>query len=125
VNTAGPIAYDSGKGEIFVTNADFGSVSVISDSTNTVIANITSEIQPLGLAYDSGKGEIFVANSEHNMVSVISDSSGTSASPSPTAPEFSTACLILVVVAVVVAGLLVYFKKRKRQADVYSFRFLN
>ncbi len=32
------VAYDSAKGEIFVTNASPGTVSVISDSTNTVIA---------------------------------------------------------------------------------------
>jgi len=34
------IVYDSGKGEIFVSNGQDNTVSVISDSTNTVIATI-------------------------------------------------------------------------------------
>jgi DNA-binding beta-propeller fold protein YncE len=52
------IAYDSGMGEIFVTNIFGQSVSMISDRTNTVLTTI-----PLsganGVAYDPVKGEIF------------------------------------------------------------------
>ena len=75
------VAYDSGKGEIFVINWDSSSVSVISDSTNTVITNVTVS-GPTGIAYDSGKGEIFVTNGGSwsaygNTVSVISDSTNT------------------------------------------------
>jgi len=66
-------AYDSGKGEIFVTQDD-GTVSVIRDSDNTVVATTPVGSQPLGVAYDSGKGEIFVANEGAGFVSVISDS---------------------------------------------------
>ena len=69
------VAYDSGKGELFVSNAENDTISVISDSTNTVIANVTLGIVPWGVAYDSGKGEIFVAGS--GKVSVISDSTNT------------------------------------------------
>lgn len=71
------VAYDSGKGEIFVTNLGDGTVSVISDETNTVIATIKVGRYPRGLAYDSGKGMIYVVNSGNNSVSVISDSTNT------------------------------------------------
>ncbi len=95
------IAYDSGKGEIFVAIAGSNSVSVISDSSNTVVANVTVGSLPHGVAYDSSKGEIFVANTNDGTVSVISDVSGTSVSSSPTVPEFSNQALILVVLAMV------------------------
>jgi YVTN family beta-propeller protein len=65
------VAYDSGKGEVFVANST--NVSVISDATNKVIATIPVGSVPTGLAYDGGKGEVFVANSGSNNVSVISD----------------------------------------------------
>ncbi len=71
------VAYDSGKGEIFVANAGSNTVSVISDSTNAAVANVTVGNRPAGVAYDSGKGEIFVANYLSNTVSVISDSTNT------------------------------------------------
>ena len=50
-------------------------VSVISDSSNTVIATINVGAGPLGLVYDSSKSEIFVSNelSSGNDISVISD----------------------------------------------------
>ncbi len=68
------IAYDSAKGEIFVSNGQDNTVSVISDSTNTVIATIPVGAYPYGVAYDSAKGEIFVVNLHDNNVMVISDS---------------------------------------------------
>src|SRR5256885_7509941 len=68
------IAYDSGKGEMFVTDERSNNVTVISDSTNAVIANIPVGSYPIGLACDSGKGEVFVTNSGSNNVTVISDS---------------------------------------------------
>ena len=34
-------------------------VSVISDATNTVLANVTVGNPPRGVAYDSAKGEVF------------------------------------------------------------------
>ena len=70
-------AYDSDKGEIFITNADYGSVSVISDSTNTAVENILVGSLPLGVVYDSGVGEVFVANYASDSVSVISDQTNT------------------------------------------------
>ncbi len=67
------LAYDSGKGEIFVVNqgattvvgsvdASAGTLSVISDATNTVVATVPLGDFPSAIAYDSGKGELFVAN---------------------------------------------------------------
>ena len=55
---SGPVsvAYDSGKGEIFVTNNGGNNVSVISDSSNRVVASIPVGYAPDGVAYDSGKG---------------------------------------------------------------------
>src|SRR5208283_2417017 len=57
------VAYDSGKGEIFVTDFFNNTVSVISDENNTVIATVGVGNNPVGVAYDSGKGEVFVADS--------------------------------------------------------------
>ncbi len=74
-NPAG-VAYDSGKGEIFVANEGGSTVSVITDTTNAVVATITVSY-PIGVVYDSGKGEVFVTSAGSNMVSVISDSTNT------------------------------------------------
>jgi len=72
------VAYDSGKGEIFVTDAGpswaGNTVSIISDSTNTVVATVSVGSDPIGVAYDFGKGEVFVTNWASGTVSVISDS---------------------------------------------------
>ncbi len=68
------IAYDSGMNELFVTT-DPGTVYVISDSSNTVVANVTVGDSPAGLAYDASKGEVFVTNFDSQTVSVISDKS--------------------------------------------------
>lgn len=68
------VVYDSGKGEIFVA-AGANTVSVISDSNNTVVVNVTVGNSPYGLAYDSAKGEVFVFNEAGGTLSVISDSS--------------------------------------------------
>src|SRR2546422_11739630 len=67
------VAYDSGKGEVFVTNYVDDTVSVISDVTNTVVATVSVGRCPWGVAYDSGKGEVFVTNHIVETVSVISD----------------------------------------------------
>src|SRR3989440_11556609 len=68
------IVYDGGKGELFVTDERSNNVTVISDSTNAVIANIPVGSYPIGLAYDSGQGEVVVTNSGSKNVTVISDS---------------------------------------------------
>lgn len=67
------IAYDPGTGEMYVANFGSNTVSVISDSTNTVVATIEVGTQPKNIAYDSGKDEMFVTNWGSDTVSVISD----------------------------------------------------
>ena len=54
------ITYDAGRNEIFVTNLATNTVSTISISNNTLVANVTVGNIPEGVAYDSGTGEIFV-----------------------------------------------------------------
>ncbi|MGB9003967.1 MAG: YncE family protein, partial [Nitrosotalea sp.] len=71
------VAYDSGKGEVFVANKLSNTVSVISDSSNTTVATVSVGTNPLGVAYDPAKGEVFVANTGSNSVSIISDTSNT------------------------------------------------
>jgi YVTN family beta-propeller protein len=71
------IAYDSGKGEIYLTNGDFHLVYVISDSDNTVVATIPVGDTPSGITYDPSKGELFATNFKADTVSVISDSNYT------------------------------------------------
>jgi YVTN family beta-propeller protein len=67
------VAYDSGRGEIFVANYGSNTASVISDTTYAVVATVSIGSEPYGVAYDSGKGEIFVTNYGSNTVSVILD----------------------------------------------------
>ncbi len=67
------ITYDSAKGEIFVSSMHNNTVSVISDTTHTVIATIPVGNGPRGLVYDSAKGEIFVCSSGDSKVYVIDD----------------------------------------------------
>lgn len=73
------IAYDSGTGGIFVANPGQynapGTVSVISDKTDTIVSNVTVGNCPNALTYDSSQGEVFVSNIVDNIVSVISDAS--------------------------------------------------
>jgi YVTN family beta-propeller protein len=86
------VAYDSGKGEVYVANSVSNTVSVISDATNTVVASVAVGSGPptggyglLDIAYDSAKGEIFAGNWNNNTVSVISDALSATSSPSTTA----------------------------------------
>lgn len=65
------MAYDSGKGEIFVSDEPYG-VWVMNDRTYVFIATITVEASSGAIVYDSAKSEVFVAN--YNQVSVINDS---------------------------------------------------
>ncbi len=66
------MVYDSGKGEIFVSDAHDGHVYVFSDSNNAIVATIGVETSAGEMVYDSAKSEVFVAN--YNQVSVINDS---------------------------------------------------
>src|SRR5208337_691019 len=80
------MAYDSSKGEVYVANMADNTVSVISDSTHSVVAtvnmvpqsNLDSSLpQACAAAYDSANGKIYVAILFMNRVSTISDSTHT------------------------------------------------
>jgi YVTN family beta-propeller protein len=64
-------AFDSANGYIYVTNPNSKNVSVISGSTNKVIACIGVGSEPYGAAFDSANGYIYVTNANSNNVSVI------------------------------------------------------
>lgn len=70
------MTYDPANGEIFVVNrggCGTGTVSVISDSNDSVVTTIAVGSCPQAIAYDSKVNEVFVTNSDSNNVSVISD----------------------------------------------------
>jgi YVTN family beta-propeller protein len=72
------IAYDSALHEIYVTNQGAGTVSVISDKSNSVVATIDLNANAnhggiSNIVYDSGKGEMFVSSYTYGGVIVISD----------------------------------------------------
>jgi len=69
----GGIAYDSSNGNVYVTNFNSNSVSVINGATNKVIGRIAVGSNPWGVAYDPSNGHVYVANS-NSTVSVISTS---------------------------------------------------
>ncbi len=69
------LVYDSGKGEIYVSDQVNG-ISVVSDSRNAVIATVT-DTPANDMGYDSGKNEIFATIWGNNNVSVISDATNT------------------------------------------------
>ena len=69
------IAYDPKMGEIFVTNAESNSISVINDVTDRVVSTIPLG-NPMSAAYDSATGQVFVTSAASGTVSAISDSSG-------------------------------------------------
>jgi YVTN family beta-propeller protein len=109
-------AYDSGMGEVFVTNGQDDTVSVISDSTHTVVATINVGSYPYGVAYDSGKGEIFVANAVSNTVSVISGASG--ASDSTGSVDWTIWIIVIVVIIILLILLLLIWYSRQRKLKV-------
>ncbi|MGA2664539.1 MAG: hypothetical protein ABSF83_06330 [Nitrososphaerales archaeon] len=67
------VAYDPGRGEVFVVNSGTGIVSVISDSNDSILTSVTVGQAPYRDVYDPGRGEVFVADYGANSVSVISD----------------------------------------------------
>jgi YVTN family beta-propeller protein len=66
------IAFDSANGDLYMTG--LSTVSVLSSSTNQVIATIPVGTNSLGIAYDSANGNMYAANYGDNTVSVLSSS---------------------------------------------------
>ncbi|MGP8077089.1 MAG: YncE family protein [Thermoplasmata archaeon] len=94
------LAYDSGKGEIFVAVSNTsinqphhgnhaGNVSVINDTSNTVVAKVRVGVGPVQLAYDSARGEVFATNFYSGTVSVISDATNSVIATIPLEPYLS------------------------------------
>ena len=76
------LACDSAKGEVFIADEADDDVSVISDSTDKIVATVAVGVYPTGVVYDPAKGEVFVTNQGalpsrdfviNSSVSVISD----------------------------------------------------
>ena len=67
------VAYDAGKGELWVVDSGAGKVLALSDKSYAVLATVGVGQSPYRDVYDAGKGEVFVANYGANTVSVISD----------------------------------------------------
>ena len=85
------VAYDSGRGDVFVANAGGNTVSVIADSDNKVVATVGAGGDPTAVAYDSARGTVFVTGYSAGIVSVISDSAlGSGATTSTTSSTTST-----------------------------------
>ncbi len=73
----GPIAYDSALHELYVANQASGTISVISDTTNSIVTTIDLHARGnggiTGMVYDSGMGEMFVSSYVFGGIFVISD----------------------------------------------------
>ncbi len=81
------VTYDAAKGEIFVSNEYTNSVSVISDSTNTIVGSISVGSLAYGIACDPVKSLVFVTNAYSNTVSIISALVAPSLASSPPAVD--------------------------------------
>jgi len=75
--TPDAVAYDAGRGELFVANRGTDNVSVVSAASDTVVATIPVGAAPTAEAYDPGEGLVFVANNGSDTVSAISDTNNT------------------------------------------------
>ncbi len=71
----GGVAVNPTTGNAFFTNALDNTVSVISGSTNTVIATIPTGVNPFGLAVDPATGRVYVGDRDSNDVFVFRDPS--------------------------------------------------
>ena len=78
-------------------------MSVINTDTNNVAATVTVGSKPTGVAVTPNGQYAYVTNSGGGTVSVIS--TVTTASPTPTVPEFSNVALVSVALAIAVVTL--------------------
>jgi YVTN family beta-propeller protein len=71
------IAFNPNNGNMYTTNFNSDSVSVINPSTNTVISTIPVGSAPFGIAFNPNNGNMYVTNAGNNTVSVINPSTNT------------------------------------------------
>ena len=86
-------------------------------AANTVTATVTVGSEPGGVAVTPNGAYAYVTNLGSNSVSVIS--TATTASPSPTIPEFPAQLLIITLVVFMITGLsaVIIAKKRITRAE--------
>ena len=65
------IGRNPSNNNLYVTNSDSGSVSVINPTTNVVTGTIPAGLTPAGIAFNSNNNHIYVTNYGTNTVSVI------------------------------------------------------
>jgi YVTN family beta-propeller protein len=123
------IAVDPASGNVYVATVPndaqmqpfsngTGTVSVVSESTNTVMTNLTVGDYPISIAVDSSNGDIYVANLGSDTVSVIAPTA--ISSTTEVAPEFPSYSLIvtLAISVVVTATLTGYARARSGRKEV-------
>ncbi|MEM3846806.1 MAG: hypothetical protein QXU98_14010, partial [Candidatus Parvarchaeota archaeon] len=71
-NSPEGVAYDSASNTIYVANTGSNNVSVISGSTNHVIATVYVGSAPYAVAYDPTNNSIYVADSSSGSITIIS-----------------------------------------------------
>jgi YVTN family beta-propeller protein len=71
------VAYDPTLGEVAVADDQSDILSVISDTTDRVVAGVVVGIDPDSVVYDSGYHEFFVSNFNSGNLSVVSDKNDT------------------------------------------------
>ena len=71
----GGVAVNATTGNVFFTNSWADTVSVISGSTDRVIATLPVGGNPFGAGVDPGTGRVFTANRNSGDVSVFKDPS--------------------------------------------------
>jgi YVTN family beta-propeller protein len=71
------ITFDDLNGDVYVSNYYGGTVSVISGTSNSVIATVHVGSYPQALVCDTGNGDVYVVSSGDDNVSVISGASNT------------------------------------------------
>ncbi len=67
------VACDSGRGEVYIPDAQSDSVDVVNEASLTVVTQVGIGTTPQHAAYDAGTGEVYVGGNFPNTVSVISD----------------------------------------------------
>jgi YVTN family beta-propeller protein len=65
------IAHNPTNNNMYVSNADSNTVSVINSTTNSVIDTIPTGSTPIGIAYNPNNGHIYVNNAGSNTTYVI------------------------------------------------------
>jgi YVTN family beta-propeller protein len=119
---AGTVAYDSGKGELFVVTPNSNSTAIISDQTDAVTGSLPAGPGPFYIVYDSGTSQLFVTNPKPDTLTILSDATPastttTSSSKSSTGLALGPSYLLVVgfeVSVILLLGLL-YPRGRKRR----------